>query len=135
MTRTFAQSRALNKERQRYYDAFKMLQAANSVEEFRFRLSGRELVARNIVPFDEVTVGVEFYLVGWFLCHFGRGSERGPRIAPLCFKDTGNPYLYWNDKEFGFHREGFDYNIITCHLDHIFGFVKGGVWEGERRLD
>jgi len=135
MSRTFAESRALNKERQRFYDAFAVVKGGETIDEFKFRVSGRELVAREIVPFDPAMVGVDFYLAAWFLCHFGRGKERGPRIAPLCFKDTGNPYLYWNDEEFGFHREGWDYGSIRCPLEHIFGLVTGGVWDGERRLD
>ncbi len=132
MSRTYVESRALNKERQRWYDAFKLLREGETIDEFPFRFDDRYLTARQIEPYTEKHRN-DFYLVAWFMCHFGRGSERGPRIAPLCFKDTGDPYLYWDHKVFGFHSESCV--RIICLLKYVFGIVNGGVWEGNRRID
>jgi hypothetical protein len=132
--RTFAQSRALNKERQRFYDAFAVLKRGETIEEFRFRLDGHDLVARRIEPYTDER-REDFYLVATFMCLFGRGTERGPRIAPLCFKDTGNPYLYnsWGlDFGLGADRAA---QAPHCPRKQIFGIVTGGVWDGERRVD
>lgn len=124
--RNAQQARKLHLERQRYYDAFKILRSGETIPEFHFKLGGKQLIAKDIRPFVGDEVGSAFYYVAWFLCHFGRGKERGPRICMLDFKDTGNPRPY-SPREAGFgnfmHRDR-----ITCPLKHVFGLVWGGIW-------
>jgi hypothetical protein len=131
--RNFQQARKLNLERQRYYDAFKILRAGESIPEFHFTLNGKKLIAKDIRPFvgDETLSAI--YYVGWFLCHFGRGSERGPRICMLDFKDTGNPRPY-SPSEAGFGNF-MRRDQITCPLKHVFGLVWGGIWREDGTQD
>lgn len=128
------QARRLHLARQRYYDAFKQLRAGETIAEFPFRSHGKQFIARDIRPYvgDEGPYGSAFYLTAWFMCHFGRGAERGPRICMLCFKDTGDPYLY--------SRAGFKGGIdrpgkITCLREHIFGLIWGGIWREDGTCD
>ena len=119
-------ARQLHLARQTYYDAFKRLRAGDTIAAFQFRSDGKQYIAKDIRPYigDEGPYGSLFYLTAWFMCFFGRGRERGPRICMLCFKDTGDPYLY-SRSGFG---GGYQRSKITCPREHIFGLVFGGIW-------
>ena len=43
-SRTYAESRALNLERQRWYDAFRTLREGGTIEEFAFTVDGHDFV-------------------------------------------------------------------------------------------
>jgi hypothetical protein len=119
--------------RQRFYEAFKLLRAGETIAEFPFRLDNEDWVALDICPYADCTRGTDFYLVGLFMCFIGRGQEAGPRICQLCFKDTGDPWFYgptsqgFQDNDPGQHRIR-----ITCPSKHIYGYVRGGVRKAEK---
>lgn len=119
-------ARQLHLARQTYYDAFKKLRADDTIAAFQFRSDGKQYVAKDIRPYvgDGGPYGSLFYLTAWFMCFFGRGRERGPRICMLGFKDTGDPYLC---SGYGFGRL-IQRDKITCPREHIFGLVCGGIW-------
>lgn len=114
--------------RQKYYDAFKRLRAGEIIVEFPFRMSGENWIAKDIHPYTGFECMTEFYLVGWFMCIFGRGRDRGPRICQLDFKDTGDPWFC--DGSGGFHIDDPEKKFrdkITCPQKYIYGYIRGGV--------
>lgn len=125
------QARQLRLERQRYYDAFKLLRTGETLVEFPFTAYGERLVAKDVRPFTGAEVGTAFYYVAWFVCFFGRGAEGGPRVCMLDFKGTGNPRPYGNAGFGNYLGRG----RITCPREHIFGLVWGGIWREDGTCD
>lgn len=124
--------RKLWRSRQALFDAFRRLTAGEVLAELPFTSGGVAFVARDVRPFDPDMVARDFYLAAWCLCQLGRRSQRGPRVALLGWKDTGDPYLLATLTR----SDPLATNTtrITCPSRYVFGVVFGGVTRADGAL-